>query len=93
MLTAVPKPTAFEINNRRSDKEADAAKWLPEDALYDAYQNLEANPAIKALLVAWYAPHPTKPGLLSMRYRLFNETDNDGRALAAELFQTVTSGG
>lgn len=91
MLTAIPKPAAFDINNRRSNKESDAAKWLPADALYDAYQDLEARPATKALLVAWYAPHPSKPGLLTMRFRLFNESDNDGRALAAELFQTITA--
>lgn len=93
MLKAVPRPAAFDINNRRSDKASDAAKWMPEDALYDAYQDIEANGAAKALVVAWYAPHPTKPGCLTMRFRLFNESDNDGRALAAELFQSVTAGG
>lgn len=92
MLTSIPKPAAFEINNRRSDRESNAAAWLPEDALYDAYQELESRPATKALLVAWYAPHPSKPGLLTMRFRLFNESDNDGRALAGELFQTITNG-
>lgn len=93
MLTAIPKPTAFDINNRRSDKESDASKWLPSDALYDAYQDIEAKGVTKALAVAWYAPHPTKPGALVMRFRLFNESDNDGRALASELFQTITAGG
>lgn len=91
-MRAVPKPAAFDLNNRRSDKESDASKWLPADALYDASQDIEANGCTKALLVAWYVPHPTKPGLLTMRFRLFNESDNDGRALAAELFQTITSG-
>lgn len=92
-LKAVPKPLAFDINNRRSDRESDASKWLPADALYDASQDIEATGVTKALVVAWYVPHPSKSGLLTMRFRLFNESDNDGRALAGELFQMITSGG
>lgn len=86
MLKLVPKPEGFALNNRRSDIAHDASKWLPEDAIYSAQEAVVKGGVTKAMLVAWYAPHPDKPGCLKLMYRLYNESDNDGRALISEVF-------
>lgn len=87
-LKVIPKPVGFDVSEKRADKAADASKWLPADALYSAFEELIKAKGVKALIVAWYEVDP-KTGNIVMRSRLFNETQNDGRALCAELFMDM----
>jgi hypothetical protein len=34
---AVPKPEGYDFRDKLSDKDMDPEKWLPKDALFDAY--------------------------------------------------------
>jgi hypothetical protein len=86
-LRAVPKPEGHDLNTRRADKEADASKWLPENALYDAYEQLIKGTPTGALVVAWYEKN--EHGCLQFRMRQWNERTNDGIALAAEIFTSM----
>lgn len=87
-LKVIPKPAGFDVSEKRADKAADASKWLPTDALYSAFEEITKAAGIKALSVAWYETDPVS-GNIVLRSRLFNETENDGRALHAELFLSM----
>lgn len=88
-LKAVPKPVGHDFNERRAGTDQNAASWLPEDALYSAYEEMKDIPPVKALVVAWYVPG-TKPGSLVLRSRLFCEGVCEGDSLATALFQRLT---
>lgn len=83
-LRAIPKPEGFELRDKRSEKTNDAAAWLPEDALYDAQQAMmgEMKPST-AMVVAWF--YRDAEGKQRLTFRLYNQTNNDGVALAAML--------
>jgi hypothetical protein len=89
-LKAVPKPESHDLNAARADKFDDAASWLPEDALYSAWKDLEAARArgapVKALIIAWYEPTDSRQGSCQVNRRMFCETTNDGTALLTDLF-------
>jgi hypothetical protein len=89
MLKAVPKPEGHDIAQHRADKAGDASKWLPENALYSAWEEMRENAPTKAMCVAWYIPGSTD-GALRLRMRLFCETTNDGTALGADVFHRLT---
>ena len=88
-LKAVPKPLDQEFADRRMDRSNLSSNWLPENALYSAFEELSEKPAVRALLVAWYVPGDA-PGSLRLRTRLFSEGVNDSTALVADLFQRYT---
>jgi hypothetical protein len=88
-LKAVPKPLNQDLAERRMDIDPGANNWLPENALYSAWEELSEFPATKALVVAWYVPGST-PGSLKLRMRLYTECVNDGTAISADLFQRLT---
>jgi carbonic anhydrase len=88
-LKAVPKPIGNELNTKRANDSADASAWLPEDALYSAYEEMKDTPPVKAMVVAWYVPG-SKPGTLSLRMRLFCEGICEGDSLAGAIFQRLT---
>jgi hypothetical protein len=88
-LKAVPKPATSEFNTKRAEQNADASAWLPEDALYSAYEEMKDAPPVKAMMVAWYVPG-SKPGALNLRMRLFCEGICEGDSLAAAIFQRLT---
>lgn len=88
-LKAVPKPATSEFNTKRANDNADASAWLPEDALYSAYEDMRDTPPVKAMVVGWYVPG-IKPGTLILRCRLFCEGICEGDALATALFQRLT---
>lgn len=87
-LKLVPKPEGFELNRIRADKTSDATRWHPEDAFYDAYLDMQKNPAVKALVVAWY--ESDGKGNIILRNRIAGESNNDITALGAEIFQLLT---
>lgn len=83
-LKAVPKPAGFELNQARSDKSASARDWLPEDALYSAWEQIQKDrPVHGALVVAWYSL--SEAGLPILKFTLHNEECRLGLALAADL--------
>lgn len=55
-MKLVAKPEGFELRNKRSDKERDAALWNPQDALYDASQEI-AKQEVDACIVIWRERH------------------------------------
>lgn len=89
-LKAVPKPIAHDINLARTERTNDASKWLPEDALYAAWEELQAARAagapVKALIIAWYEETSSEQGACDLRRRIYCETTNDATALATDLF-------
>jgi hypothetical protein len=90
-LKAVPKPEGHDLNARRADAAADASRWLPEDALYSAYEELSRTKPYGALIVAWYEQREN--GDIALRLRLWNDRVNDVTALAAEVFHKMTPHG
>jgi hypothetical protein len=84
-LSAVPKPLGFEFRDRRAFQTNNADAWLPADALYDAYRDMEADGVVHAMVVAWYAVDET--GAQRLRFRLAHARENDGRALLVDLFK------
>jgi hypothetical protein len=88
-LKSVPKPLNQDLADRRMDRSNFSCNWLPDNALYSAFEELNEKPAVKALLVAWYVPGET-PGSLRLRTRLYSEGVNDSTALVADLFQRYT---
>lgn len=51
-MKLVPKPEGFEFTDKRSDRAADGSLWRPEDAMYDASQEM-AKVDTDAVLVCW----------------------------------------
>jgi hypothetical protein len=86
-LKAVEKPHGFELREKRADKLNDGSKWLPEDALFDASEQLKSQPPSGALVVAWYTR--LENGNLSIKYRCFQEHDRQTVALAADLLSDL----
>jgi hypothetical protein len=87
ILKPVPKPEGQEFMDRRASVAANASLWLPENALYDAWLDMQTSPPVKSLIVAWYAQNET--GQICSRLRLYNETTNDATALSAEVFHWI----
>lgn len=88
-LKPIPKPIAHDLNERRADNNQNAGAWLPEDALFSAYEDMKDTPPVKAMVIAWYVPGE-KPGSLQLRTRLFCEGICEGDSLAVALFQRMT---
>lgn len=88
-LIAVPKPAGHEFNEKRAHNNQDAGAWLPEDALYSAYEAMKETPPVKAMIVAWFVPG-TKPGSIRLETRLFCEGVCEGDSLATAVFQHLT---
>jgi len=88
-LTPVPKPEGYELRTKRADTTADASKWLPEDALYEAYLEMQKDPVSHALIIAWFTQN--EAGEIRRRMRLYNATCNDGKALGVEMFHVLTT--
>lgn len=88
-LKAVPKPAGHDLSEARADKQADAGAWLPENALYSAYEEMAVTPPVKAMIIAWFIPG-TKPGALVLRHRIFCEGICEGDSLATAVFQRIT---
>ena len=86
-LKAVPKPDGHELRLKRACRNEDASKWLPEDALYDAYEGLKTTSAEAAMIVAWYTRLPD--GNLSIKYRCYSEHDRQHVALASDLLASL----
>ena len=89
MLKAVPKPVGHDIAVKRADKAENAAKWLPENALYSAWAEMQETAPVKALCVSWYVPGKTE-GALRLKMRLYCESTNDGTALGTDVFHRLT---
>lgn len=87
-MKLVPKPVGHDFNVRRAESCADASKWLPENALYQAYEEISKG-ITGALIVAWYEKN--EEGHIRMRLRHWNERTNDGVALAAEMFRAIVA--
>lgn len=51
-LKLVPKPEGFELRDKRSDKTGRGSDWLPQDALYDASQQMDKENCI-AVVIMW----------------------------------------
>ncbi len=88
-LKAVPKDEGFELREKRAEKNSDGRKWLPCDALYDAYTQLKDEPPSTALVIAWY--HTDKDGTVRLKYRCWQEGTRQSVALAADLLAGLTS--
>jgi len=82
-LRALPEPEGFALRNARAAKADDGSRWLPDDALYDASNQMKAEPPAVAFIVAWYTRLPS--GKLALRYRCHYEHDRQAVALAADL--------
>lgn len=87
-LKLVPKPEGFELAEKRANA-SDASRWLPEDALYAAWEEISETEPVKAFCVAWYVPG-SKPGALKLRMRLYCEEVNDGTSLGTDIFHRLT---
>ena len=48
----MPKPDGFELRDKRSEKEKDAKRWLPADALFDASVEMQKQ-EVCAAIVCW----------------------------------------
>lgn len=88
-MKIVPKPEGFELREARADKLNDGRKWEPMDAVFDAYRQLENEPASAALLIAWYVRNPN--GTLEVKFRVAYEHDRQGIALAVDLLREIQS--
>ncbi len=83
-LRAVPKPEGHDITLRRAEAAEDCTKWLPENAMYEVYEDLKKKSPVRALIITWYDENPD--GSLRLRVVQWNEHGNESRALSAELF-------
>lgn len=87
-MKIIPKPEGFDLRAARADKAGDGRLWKPDDALYDAYQQMQTQPANVALLIGWY--HRVLPsGNLMVKFRIAYEHDRQGVALAADLLKDI----
>lgn len=48
----VDKPEGFDLREKRAGKAKDGSLWTPEDALFDAAEQIKGK-AVKQLLVCW----------------------------------------
>ena len=81
-LRAVPEPEGYELRHARIEK-GDNTKWLPEDALYSAYEALSKVKVERAMIVAWW--ESDEEGNVRLNYRAYSEHPQQNTALAAVL--------
>lgn len=86
-LRALPEPEGFELREARATKLNSGTKWLSEDALFDASEQLKIDVPCIAFLVAWYTRLPN--GKLSLKYRTAFEHDRQAIALAADVLRDL----
>lgn len=88
-LRAVPKPDGFDMRNARAEKLSDGSKWLPEDALYDAYEAMSKVSVTRAMIVAWW--EKTEDGKVKLNFRSYAEHDQQNVALVSVLLGYMTA--
>lgn len=86
-LRPLPTPEGFALREARAEKWNDGSKWLAEDALFDASEQLKSDPPSVAFIVAWYTRLPN--GNLALKYRSSFEHDRQAIALAADLLRDM----
>jgi hypothetical protein len=81
-LRAIPKPEGHELRAARCEKN-DNTKWLPEDALYSAYEAMSKAKVERAMICAWW--ESDENGVVRLNFRAFSEHPQQNTALAAVL--------
>jgi hypothetical protein len=87
-LRAVPKPEGFELRQARCAKE-DNTKWLPQDALYAAYEAMSKVKVERAMIVAWWESDDS--GNVKLNFSAYSEHPQQNTALAAVLLGYLSS--
>jgi hypothetical protein len=87
-LKAVPKPEGHDLRAARVEK-VDNTKWLPEDALYSAYEEISKAKVERALVCAWW--EKDENGEMHMNFRSYSEHPQQVTALVAVLFGYMTA--
>lgn len=85
----VPKPEGFDLRNSRANKAHDGSKWLPEDALYDAYDAMAKASVTTAMIVAWW--EKAEDGTVHLNYRSYSEHPQQNIALVSVLLGYLTA--
>jgi hypothetical protein len=88
MLKPLSKPEGFELRVKRAEKDDDATKWLPEDALHDASRAMQESAPAGAMIVVWYTP--AEDGKYAIRYRIWQDGPRRAVGLAADLLGDLT---
>ena len=88
LMSLVAKPEGFDLRAARASR-GTASDWLPEDALYSASELMKESPATVAFLAVWYTRE--SDGKLSLKYRVYQEHERQGAALAADMLAWLTS--
>ena len=81
-MKVVPTPEGYDLRHARMEK-SDNTKWLPEDALYSAYEAMAKVKIERAMLVAWW--ESDENGTVRLNFRAFSEHPQQNTALAAVL--------
>jgi hypothetical protein len=88
-MRAVPKPEGYDLRVARSQKTNDlpGSLWLPEDALFSAFEMMKEQPPRGAFIVCWYTPNTDdgNKGRLKLKFQGYQQHDCQMKALAAEM--------
>lgn len=90
-LKMVPKPEGYDMREKRATKAESGKQWLPDDALYQAFERINKGDAkpVGAIAIVWY--EKLDNGSLCVKYSISNEYDRQAIALLADALADMTA--
>lgn len=90
-LKSIPKPKGHEMAYARANKgDGNAELWLPENALFDAYEELKDSDPVEALIICWYKMGTN--GIPQLRCRIAGKSYCSINSLGVDIFHRITKG-